>query len=100
LPACALLAPYSPLFRSMAPAFLAKLHAVLLALLAVSALAACSERRDGERGPVVLAASSLQEALEEIGEAWAEQGHAQPVFSFAASSALARQVGQGDRKSV
>lgn len=79
----------------MAPAFLAKLHAVLLALLAVSALAACSERRDGERGPVVLAASSLQEALEEIGEAWAEQGHAQPVFSFAASSALARQVGQG-----
>src|SRR5690606_24337458 len=80
---------------TMASAFLARLHAVLLALLADSALAACSERHERERVPVVLAASSLQVALEVIGEDWTAQGHAQPVFSFAASSALARQVGQG-----
>ena len=45
-----------------------------------------------ERGPVVLAAASLQESLSEAANAWAAKGHAKPVLSFAASSALARQV--------
>ena len=45
-----------------------------------------------ERGPVVLAAASLQESLSEAAHAWAAKGHAKPVLSFAASSALARQV--------
>lgn len=54
-------------------------------LLAPAALAA-------ERGPVVLAAASLQESLTEAADAWAAQGHARPVLSFAASSALARQA--------
>ncbi|HEV2598392.1 molybdate ABC transporter substrate-binding protein [Sphingopyxis sp.] len=45
-----------------------------------------------ERGPVVLAAASLQESLTEAANAWAARGHARPVISFAASSALARQV--------
>lgn len=45
-----------------------------------------------ERGPVVLAAASLQESLTEAANAWAEKGHAKPVISFAASSALARQA--------
>lgn len=45
-----------------------------------------------ERGPVVLAAASLQESLTEAANLWAAQGHAKPVLSFAASSALARQV--------
>jgi molybdate transport system substrate-binding protein len=45
-----------------------------------------------ERGPVVLAAASLQESLTEAANAWAAKGHAKPVLSFAASSALARQV--------
>ena len=45
-----------------------------------------------ERGPVVLAAASLQESLTEAANAWAVKGHAKPVLSFAASSALARQV--------
>lgn len=45
-----------------------------------------------ERGPVVLAAASLQESLTEAADAWAAKGHARPVLSFAASSALARQV--------
>jgi molybdate transport system substrate-binding protein len=66
-----------------------------LALL-FPALLACSPSADQPGpGPVVLAASSLQESLEEVGKAWAAEGHAAPVLSFAASSALARQVEQG-----
>src|SRR6478735_9921286 len=71
---------------------LAALRLLCLALI-LPALLACSEQP--ETGPVVLAASSLQEALEEVGKAWAAEGHAAPVLSFAASSALARQVEQG-----
>lgn len=66
-----------------------------LALL-VPALLGCGQSADRPAaGPVVLAASSLQEVFEEVGEAWAAEGHAAPVLSFAASSALARQVEQG-----
>lgn len=43
----------------------------------------------------MLAASSLQEALTEVAAAWKDHGHAAPVLSFAATSALARQVQQG-----
>ena len=49
----------------------------------------------GAAGPLVLAAASLQEALNEAANAWARAGHARPVLSFAASSALARQVAAG-----
>lgn len=45
--------------------------------------------------PVVLAAASMQESLEAAATQWAAQGHAKPVLSFAASSALARQVEAG-----
>lgn len=47
------------------------------------------------QGPLVLAAASLQEAMTAAGHAWAAQGHAEPVLSFAASSALARQIVAG-----
>ena len=74
---------------------LAPFRLVGLAVL-LPTLLACSEAPAHERtGPVVLAASSLQESLEAVGEAWAAGGHAPPVLSFAASSALARQVEQG-----
>ncbi|MDT0574899.1 molybdate ABC transporter substrate-binding protein [Croceicoccus sp. F390] len=46
-------------------------------------------------GPVVLAAASMQEALEEISATWAAQGHSPPLMSFAGSSTLARQLQQG-----
>ncbi|MBB6124378.1 molybdate ABC transporter substrate-binding protein [Sphingobium subterraneum] len=46
-------------------------------------------------GPLVLAASSLQESLTEAAGRWAAKGHPKPVVSFAASSALARQIGAG-----
>lgn len=45
--------------------------------------------------PVVLAAASLQESLTDAANQFAAQGHPKPVISFAASSALARQVESG-----
>ncbi|AEG49355.1 molybdenum ABC transporter, periplasmic molybdate-binding protein [Sphingobium chlorophenolicum L-1] len=48
-----------------------------------------------QRGPLVLAAASMQEAMNAAADAWAAQRHARPVLSFAASSALARQIRSG-----
>lgn len=48
-----------------------------------------------ERGPLVLAAASLQEALSDAARAWAARRHAAPVLSFASSSVLARQIEAG-----
>ncbi|WP_414714238.1 molybdate ABC transporter substrate-binding protein [Sphingomonas sp.] len=45
--------------------------------------------------PLVLAAASLQESLDAAADAWARAGHPRPVISFAASSALARQIEAG-----
>lgn len=45
--------------------------------------------------PIVLAAASLQEPMNAAADLWARQGHVRPVLSFAASSALARQVAAG-----
>lgn len=61
---------------------------ICLALIAQPALAQA-------RGPLVLAAASLQESLTDAADAWARSGHARPVLSFAASSALARQIESG-----
>jgi len=51
--------------------------------------------QDEAKAPVVLAASSLQESLEAAADAFAAKGHARPILSFAASSALARQIDSG-----
>ncbi|WP_419808288.1 molybdate ABC transporter substrate-binding protein [Sphingomonas sp.] len=64
---------------------------LLLLILALFATPAVAQ----PRGPTVLAASSLQEAMTEAADRWARAGHARPVLSFAASSALARQVQAG-----
>lgn len=64
----------------------------LLLLLALVSLPVSAGDR---RGPLVLAAASLQEAMSAAADAWAAAGHARPVLSFAASSALARQVEAG-----
>ena len=67
------------------------ISALLMLLLAASPPASAQSR-----GPLVLAASSLQEAMTAAADAWAapkgRAGHPRPVVSFAASSALARQV--------
>lgn len=74
-----------------------RLRAAALLVLVLSCallVQACAPEGNG-RGPVVLAASSMQEALEEVASAWTAQDHPAPVLSFASSSALARQVEQG-----
>lgn len=48
-----------------------------------------------DKPPLVLAAASLQESLSAVADAWARKGQARPVLSFAASSALARQIEAG-----
>jgi len=70
--------------------FIFRMCATALALLA----AGCSDA-DRQEGPLVLAAASLQDSLTEAADAWAEEGHSRPVLSFAATSALARQVEAG-----
>jgi len=65
-----------------------------MALLAVVSACGGDEHARGQ-GPTVLAASSLQEALTEVADGWTRQGYAAPRLSFAASSALARQIEGG-----
>ncbi|MBR0656355.1 molybdate ABC transporter substrate-binding protein [Plastoroseomonas arctica] len=60
---------------------------LLLLLLATPAWAQAS--------PTVFAAASLTDALRALSEAWQARGHPAPRLSFAASSALARQIEQG-----
>jgi len=64
-------------------------------LLGAGALAAAGRATAAPLAPLVLAAASLQEAMTAAAEAWAAKGHARPVCSFAASSALARQIAAG-----
>jgi molybdate transport system substrate-binding protein len=45
--------------------------------------------------PLIFAAASLQESLTAAADAWAAKGHERPKISFAASSALARQIENG-----
>jgi molybdate transport system substrate-binding protein len=69
---------------------LLRLAIPLLALLAV--VSGCARDEDQT---IVLAASSLQEAMEEIAEAWEEKGNDPVVLSFAGSASLARQIQNG-----
>jgi molybdate transport system substrate-binding protein len=69
--------------------------AMALGLLGVLALLAGPAAAQPVRGPLVLAAASLQESLTAAADAWAAKGHPRPVLSFAASSVLARQVEAG-----
>ena len=66
-----------------------------LALAALIATAIATPLAAQPRPPLVLAAASLQEALNAAADGWARRGHPRPVLSFAASSALARQVDAG-----
>jgi molybdate transport system substrate-binding protein len=58
-------------------------------------LAAIEPAMAQPRGPLVLAAASLQESLKTAADGWSRKGHPRPVISFAASSALARQIEAG-----
>lgn len=66
------------------------------AIVFFAALLACAGAAQAQtRGPLVLAAASLQESLNAAADAWAARHHPRPVLSFAASSALARQIQAG-----
>lgn len=56
-------------------------------------LGSCAQPQD--EAPAVLAAASLQGALDEVADEWAREGHVRPVISYAGSQALARQVEAG-----
>ena len=71
--------------------FLRFLSAIALLLLLVPTAQAASP----DRGPLILAAASMQEAMTAAADAWGRRGHARPVLSFAGSSALARQIRAG-----
>ena len=72
------------------------IRSILKSALLLLALLASQPAMAQPGGPLVLAASSLQEAMSAAADAWAapkgRAGHPRPVVSFAASSALARQV--------
>ncbi|MEZ5829226.1 MAG: molybdate ABC transporter substrate-binding protein [Hyphomicrobiales bacterium] len=53
-----------------------------------------------ERGPTVFAAASLKTALDAIAEDWRRETGANPVISYAATSALAKQIEQGAEADV
>lgn len=55
--------------------------------------ASCSPEQD--RGPVVLAAASLQEALTAAAAQWEAEGNFSPTISFAGSATVARQLAEG-----
>jgi len=68
---------------------------VAVALLVGGAAWLSRDKAQPQSAPVVLAAASLQESLQAAAQAWTAKGNAAPVLSFAASSALARQIEAG-----
>ena len=68
-------------------------HLILATALATTVFPVAVQAQ--RAAPLVLAAASLQESLTAAADAWAAKGHVKPVISFAASSALARQVESG-----
>jgi len=68
---------------------------ILLCLTIVCVAFAHQARAQDANKLIVFAASSLTEVMNEAGEAYAKTGKPKPVFSFAASSALARQIENG-----
>jgi molybdate transport system substrate-binding protein len=68
---------------------------VLLGVFAVLALCGVAQAADAPRPLTVFAAASLQNAMKDIGAAFAKAGGASVVFSFGGSSTLARQIEQG-----
>ena len=68
----------------------------MLRRLVLAALALTASLGARAQEPVtVFAAASLTDALRDLGRQWQARGNPAPRFSFAASSALARQIEQG-----
>lgn len=75
--------------------FAAGLAGLAFTLSALGALVGCTAPATDQAPPMVLAAASLQGALDDALDAWTAQGHPAPVVSYAGSSSLARQIEAG-----
>lgn len=74
------------------------LRRLVLASTATAAVGLCSARMRhalAQEATTVFAAASLQDALRALSQLWQARGNPAPRLSFAASSALARQIEQG-----
>ncbi|MGE5266072.1 MAG: molybdate ABC transporter substrate-binding protein [Deltaproteobacteria bacterium] len=70
--------------------------AVMLAfVIALCAGAGSGRANDGARSVTVFAAASLKNVLDDAAKVMQSKGRARPIVSFAASSALAKQIEQG-----
>src|SRR5688572_11930436 len=67
----------------------------LTALALLGLLAAPAVPRAQEAPLTIFAAASLTDAMRAVAQEWQNRGHPAPRMSFAASSALARQIEQG-----
>ncbi|MEJ0022670.1 MAG: molybdate ABC transporter substrate-binding protein [Alphaproteobacteria bacterium] len=76
------------------------LGALLLGAALACGLPAGGAHAQDAKPLVVYAASSLTDAMKEIGPLYKAAGHLEPVFSYGASSALARQIEQGAKADV
>ena len=65
---------------------------VLAAIVALGFALTPSFARDKGKGPLVFAAASLKDALDNINEAWVKDGKPKAAISYAASSVLAKQI--------
>ncbi|WP_162199247.1 molybdate ABC transporter substrate-binding protein [Aurantiacibacter gangjinensis] len=65
----------------------------MLALFCLTLCLSCAP--ETERGPVILAAASMQEALGDIAVDWQGDDNAMPSLSYAGSATVARQVADG-----
>lgn len=70
---------------------------LLLALALLLPFPQLAQAQPEERAAHVFAASSLTDVLNELGDLYQASGRPRPVFNFAASSVLARQIEQGAR---
>ena len=67
----------------------------LVAALAIGAVILPCPARAEDEGPVVFAAASLKDALDAVNAKWKEESGKKATISYAASSALAKQIEQG-----
>ena len=67
----------------------------LVAALAIGAVILPCPARAEDEGPVVFAAASLKDALDAVNAKWKEESGKKATISYAASSALAKQMEQG-----
>jgi molybdate transport system substrate-binding protein len=80
------------------------MKSALAALAAMLLLTSCSDPAPksaaDQASPIVFAAASLTDVLEAVGDLYAAEGHPEPRFSFAGSSALVKQLEQGAEADV